>query len=96
MNPFSPNTHGALIDLGDGMHAFVDGIPDKCEHDSNGHGYHFVSFLGGGTDELIPDTGQTQEELMKLDEELRKNGRYLSGGCVSCSKCGNPFSPPMF
>lgn len=92
-----PNTHGAFMDLGNGMTAFVDGIPDKCEHEWNGKGYHFVSFIrGGGSDTIIENTGQTQEELEKLDEELRKEGKYLSGGCVSCSKCGKPFEPPMF
>lgn len=81
----------------DGSRAFVDGIPDTCEHDSKGTGYHFISFIGGGGfDELIPDTGQTQDEMIALDEELRKNGKYLSGGCSSCSKCGRPFTPPMF
>lgn len=28
-----PNTHGELIILPGGGHAFVDGVPDKCEHD---------------------------------------------------------------
>lgn len=92
-----PNTHGAFMDLGNGMTAFVDGVPDKCEHEWNGKGYHFVSFIrGGGMDTLIPDTGQSQEEMEKLDKDLRKEGKYLSGGCVSCSKCGKPFEPPMF
>lgn len=91
------NTHGAFMNLGNGMTAFVDGIPDECEHEWNGKGYHFVSFLGGGgMDSLMPDTGQTQDELMEMDEKLRKEGKYLSGGCVSCSKCGKPYEPPMF
>lgn len=91
------NTHGAFIQFKDGGTAFVDGIPDTCEHDGVGHGYHFVSFIGGGgMDTMIPDTGQSHEEIEKLDEEFRKNGKYISGGCVSCSKCGKPFTPPMF
>lgn len=94
---FDPNTHGAFIQLPDGATAFVDGIPDKCEHEWNGKGYHFVSHInGGGTDNLIPNTGQLQEELMELDELLRKEEKYLSGGCISCSKCGKPFEPSMF
>lgn len=70
---------------------------EKCDHQWDGKGYHFVSYIGGGgMDDLIPDTDQTQEELQKLDEELIKNGKYLSGGCVSCSKCGKPFEPPLY
>lgn len=92
-----PNTHGSFIEFPDGSRAFVDGIPDKCDHEWDGKGYHFVSYVGGGgMDEPIPDTDQTQEELQQLDEELRKNGKYLSGGCVSCSKCGKPFEPPLY
>jgi hypothetical protein len=91
------NTHGAFIQFKDGSTAFIDGIPDTCEHDSEGSGYHFVSFIGGGgMDEPILDTGQTHEEIEKMDAELRLNGKYISGGCVSCSKCGKPAMPPMF
>lgn len=91
------NTHGAFVQFKDGGTAFIDGIPDKCEHQWDGKGYHFVSFMGGGgMDELLPNADQSYEELDAIDAELRKNGKYLSGGCVSCSKCGKPFTPPMF
>jgi hypothetical protein len=91
------NTHGGFIQFNDGSTAFVDGLPDKCDHDDKGSGYHFISYMGGGgMDELLPDTGQTQEQLMALDLHLRAFGKYLSGGCVSCSKCGKPYEPPMF
>jgi hypothetical protein len=97
MDSFGPNTHGALIQLPDGSNAFVDGIPDKCEHEWDGKGYHFVSFMdGGGFDALIAVADQTQEELEEMDKQLRFQGKYLSGGCVSCSKCGKPYSPEMF
>lgn len=95
----SPDAHGVFMEFPDGSRAFVDGIPDICQHDSYGSGYHFISFTrehGGGFCDMIPDTGQTQEEMITMDEELRKNGKYLSGGCVSCSKCGKPFTPPLF
>src|SRR3990172_8381776 len=97
MNPFGPDTHGEFIELPDGSRAFVDGIPDKCEHQWDGAGYHFVSYIGGGgMDSLIPDTNQSHEEMEVLDKALRNEGKYISGGCVSCSKCGKPFEPPMF
>ena len=96
MNSFGPNTHSAFIQLPDGGNAFVDGIPDKCEHQWDGPGYHFVTYIGGCEADLIPDTGQSQEEMIALDEQLRKEGKYLSGGCVSCSKCGKPYEPSMF
>lgn len=91
------NTYGAFIQLPDGAHAFIDGIPDQCEHDWDGKGYHIISCIGGGGyDEWIPDTTNSAEEYYELDEELRLRGKYISGGCVSCSKCGKPFEPPMF
>lgn len=91
-----PNTHSAFIQFKDGT-AFIDGIPDKCEHDWNGSGYHIVSKIGGGmSDKLIANTGHSQEIIEAMDEELRRQGMYLSGGCVSCSKCGKPYEPPMF
>jgi hypothetical protein len=31
-----PNKHSAIINLGNGATAFVDGIPDKCNHDYTG------------------------------------------------------------
>lgn len=36
MNPFGENTHGEMMVLPSGAIAFVDGIPDKCDHDWNG------------------------------------------------------------
>ena len=74
----------------------MDNVTPECEHDSNGGGYHFVTWIGGPEDRLIPNTGQTQEELEALDKQLRKEGKYLSGGCVSCSKCGEPFYPNLY
>lgn len=91
------NTHGAFIQLPDGAHAFIEGIPDKCEHEWNGKGYHIISYIGGGgCDEFIPDTTNSAQDYYKLDEELRLQGKYISAGGVTCSKCGKPFSPPMF
>jgi hypothetical protein len=96
MGGFGPNKHSAFIVTGE-MRAFVDGIPDECNHEWNGQGYYFVSYInGGGFDEFIPDTGQATGELQALDEKLRTEGKYLSGGCVSCSKCGKPYEPSMF
>jgi hypothetical protein len=88
------NTHGAFIQFSDGSTAFVDGLPDKCQHDDEGAGYYFIG--GDGFDELVPNTGQTQDELRTLDLHLRAFGKYISGGCVSCSKCGKPYELPMF
>lgn len=93
------NTHGIHTKFINDSTVFIDGIPDSCEHDDVGSGYYFISYTkehGGGLVDMIPDTGQTQDEMIALDEQLRREGKYLSGGCVSCSKCGKPFSPPMF
>lgn len=91
------NTHGAFIQLPDGAHAFIDGIPDQCDHDWNGKGCHIISYIGGGGyDKMIPIIDDHPDEFYRMDQELRLNGKYISGGCVSCSKCGKPFEPPMF
>lgn len=91
------NTHGEFISLNigdDKVNAFIDGVPDDCNHDWDGEGYYIVSFIGGGGDEYIKPPA-SRDEYEKLDAEYRKAGRYISGGCVSCSKCGKPFSPDI-
>lgn len=94
---FNQNTHGAVIQFKDAAIAFVDGIPDTCEHEWDGPGYHIVSKIGGGMpDKLIANSGHSQELVRTMDEELRKQGMYISGGCVSCSKCSKPFEPPLY
>lgn len=71
--------------------------PRECEHDDKGSGLLMISKIGGGeTDKYLVDTSFSPDQIISIDEQMRKQGYYLSGGCVSCSKCGQPFSPPMF
>jgi hypothetical protein len=95
------NTHSAFI-AGKGFSVFIDGIPDKCDHDYSGPGVHFVSG-GENGDEVLTDAelakspGATEsEKFYNKDQELRKQGKWISGGAVTCAKCGKIFSPPMF
>jgi hypothetical protein len=93
---FDPNTHGAHL-VGSGFSIFVDGIRDKCKHVWDGPGYHMISKIGGGEiDKMIANTGESQDVYNAFDKKLRESGYYISGSCVSCSKCGKPFEPPMY
>lgn len=68
----------------------------ECAHDNKGSKLHIISKIGGGeTDKYIVDSGLSRETLGQVDENLRKAGYYISGACVSCSKCGQPLEPPM-
>ena len=65
---------------GENFSAFVTGVKDDCEHDENGG---WLSF---------DNDGNYYKESELTDEILPK----ISGGCVSCSKCGKPFTPDFF
>lgn len=87
------NTHSAIILTNTGKPlAFIDGIPDSCEHDSNGEELFF-----NNEGEYFPASASPNREL--------NDGRDLheffiihkiNGGCSSCSKCGKPFTPDFF
>lgn len=98
----SSNTHSAIIDLPNGVRAFIDGIPDQCEHDWNGENYNV----------LILASDEEREELWMLDSEIKECGYDLTkqtdqerfhqegwrlvGGGVTCTKCKKPFQPDFF
>lgn len=98
MNPFGENTHSEILILPGGMIAFVDGIPDKCEHDWNGdevfqsasgkmiywHTYRqWASLCGDARAQLI------YEHHEKIDDPILM-------GTTSCRKCKKTFHPPLF
>jgi hypothetical protein len=91
MNPFGPDTHGAFIELPDGSRAFIDGIPDKCEHQWDGPGLSFNDAGEYFKNSDMPDYHSDPDGWYKFQEDHK-----IRGGCVSCSKCGKPFEPPMF
>lgn len=91
-------THSAFIALPGGGNAFIDGIPDTCDHDSKGdviykaisgkviywHTYREWAHL---------DTKQREALIFKRHQELEDP---IIEGMSSCSKCKKPFQPPMF
>lgn len=92
------NTHSTIIYLpGNGI-AFVDGIPDTCEHDSKGdlvyqsksgkmiywHTYKQWAHL----------TTEARTEL--IHEHHNKIDDPIIMGTTSCSKCKKIFSPTMY
>lgn len=98
MNPFGENTHGAMISFADGSVAFVDGIPDKCEHDWNGddvyqsasgkmiywHTYRqWASLCRDARAKLI------YEYHEKIDDRIVME-------TSACRKCKKIFHPPLF
>lgn len=103
------STHGEFI-IGKDFNVFIDGVPDKCDHDWSGEIIHFVSPLRTNEDpeaceyhiknsevELDKLEGQSEsEKFYNWDKILREKGYYVSGGAVSCINCGKGFEPPMF
>lgn len=84
------DTHGAFV-KGKNFTAFIDGIPDKCEHDDNGP---LLSFNDAG--EYFKDSDMPDRKTnYKAWEKFQKDHK-INGGCVSCSKCGKPYTPDFF
>lgn len=88
------DTHSDLISGeidGKKFTAFIDGIPDKCEHDDNGE---VLSFNDAGQyfkESEMPDHKTDYDAWVKFQEDNK-----INGGCVSCSKCGKPFELDLF
>lgn len=88
---FDPNAHGEFVHLPGIGNAFIDGIPDKCEHDDSGPVLAFNEAGEYFKHSDMPDYFTDYEGWLKFQKDHK-----INGGCVSCSKCGKPFSPPMF
>jgi len=85
------NTHSEFIQ-GEGWSAFVDGIPDTCQHEWNGEGES--QFEDG---EVVKDSVLfvDVEGGFEINQEIAK-GRFPVAGWVTCSKCGKPYEIDMF
>jgi hypothetical protein len=86
-------THSEILTDQDGRPvAFIDGIPDQCDHDQDGGWTHFNNDGEYFSDLLSPDPtlndGKDYYEFMTLHQ--------ITGGCASCSKCGKPYTPDFF
>lgn len=92
------NTHSAFIKISKESHAFIDGIPDECEHDWSGDEVFFTQ-----SGKII--YWHTYRQWSKYISVMRNRliyehqieiGDPINGGAVTCKKCKKIFSPPMF
>ena len=95
----SPHTHGELIDLGNGARAFVDGIPDTCEHDYES-GPTVIHTASGRiiTWRTYPEwagyTDSVRVDLVRFRTE--QEGDPITCMTGECRKCGKEFYPEMW
>ncbi len=105
------NTHGKIIEFeyesGEKARAFIDGVPDKCDHVWGGEGWLLISptrdnELGWSykikeseIQRMYPDK-ELNMAIMNYDMDLRTGGHYIGGSCTSCKKCGKPYTPPFW
>ena len=73
---------------GEKYSAFVTGVPDKCKHDDAGEIMHFNDNYEYWKESELP---KDEDEKLEFMEKNR-----INGGCVSCSKCGKPFTPDLY
>lgn len=93
-----PNKHSAFVQLPSGVKAFIDGIPDKCEHDYTGDPVYFTA---SGKTIYWHTFRQWASLTTKAREPLIYDHQYkiddpIIGGAVTCKKCKKIFHPPMF
>lgn len=88
-----PNKHSAFIKI-PGGHAFVDGIPDKCEHD-----YSDIVFQTKSGKWIFWYTYKQWAHLPSVDrsrlvQELHaKNDDPIILGTSQCTKCKKIYEP---
>ncbi len=80
-----------LINLGEGATAIICGVPK--DHECNSDGPELAFNNNGEYFEVSkrPDWDLDMDEYIAWMEE-----KNITGGCVSCSICKEPFSFPMF
>ncbi len=80
-----------LIRFENGATAIVCGLKKDHECDSNGPVY---AISRDGTYFDIKDRPDWDFDPEGYEKWME--GKNITGGCVSCSICEEPFSPPMF
>lgn len=70
---------------------FIDGVPDKCKHDDKGETMGFNNNYEYFKESEMPNRDTDPQGWIKFQRD-----HNITGGCVSCSKCGKPFMPPMY
>jgi len=92
------NTHSAIIELPGGSRAFIDGIPDECDHDWTGDPYYVAQsgkvILWHTYRQWAHLTNQARYPLImehhrKIDDPILESG-------VTCRKCKKFYHPPMY
>lgn len=80
------DTHTVIIsDKENKTVAILSGVPDECKHDDDGEGLYFNDEGKYWKESELPADQQERHKFMKENK--------INGGCVSCSKCGKPFTP---
>lgn len=90
-------THSAFIQFPGGGHAFIDGIPDTCEHDykdevfisASGKVIHWHTYR-----QWARFTAPIRNRL--IYEHHDKIGDPITTGTSECRKCKKIYHPPMF
>lgn len=86
------DTHEEFIvaenEKGERISMFVSGVPDKCKHDDNGEVMYFNNEGQFWKENELPLDEDERIEFMEVNN--------INGGCVSCSKCGKPFTPDVW
>jgi hypothetical protein len=93
-----PNTHGALLVIPGFGHAFVDGLPDDCEHDYSDPVYQTASgkwiFWHTYRQWASLTSAARYELLMKLHGPGGMNeDDPILVGTSQCTKCKKDLSP---
>jgi len=95
---FENNTHGELIILPGGGHAFIDGVPDECDHEWNGPSVFYTQSGKRITIATFLKWASYTEPMRNklIHEHQDRVCDPITTGGVTCSKCKKEFTPSMF
>lgn len=90
-------THSAIVQLYEGCVAFIDGIPDTCDHDysdevfiaRSGKVIHWYTYRQWARFTSTMRNSLIHEHHNKIDDPILI-------GTSECKKCKKIFHPPMF
>lgn len=94
----SPDTHSAFIAFAGGGHAFIDGIPDTCEHDWSGDAVYVAKsgkVIYWHTYRQWAALCEDARARLILDHHELIDDPILEFTC-SCRKCKKIFHPGYF
>ena len=92
-----PNTHSAFIHIPGVGNAFIDGVPDTCEHDYK----DWVHFTESGKEiywhtfkQWASYTSEMRDRL--IVEHQEKIGDSIQGGASCCRKCEKVYQTDIW